>query len=358
MIERLSEKLPDRLKFAAHCAFRKSGYLYGEEWKLFVRDPEMRNALEERFQQLSQISLDLKLESFEDLIIQEQESSFVFPHADVLFYYGSLYVGGKEGLYSASRGGNRLPISKSKKIWDGPVLNLSANVFTLALASGSEGLFEYDLDKREGIKDVRQVSRTQCNSTRWLYTSVYSISYDQSFIADYSTPRISRSPSREEVMRLKMKREFLRFIDSEELFPRTNSQTKYTWGAHDKICRLYQDFVDIVRYSPVDREIAQRFRHIGSARIDPLIGKKQVINSDSAVFGYIVEYEDGIFIINSQLETFWLEGEPTNWRVFPNSADYTNQLHVIYDDYLSVLSFNTDYFVDQEQKTVGLRRGD
>ncbi len=58
--------------------------------------------------------------------------------------------------------------------------------------------------------------------------------------------------------------------------------------------------------------------------------------------------------MKSNLETLWLEGEPVNWCVFPKSTYYTNQLHVVYEDHLCIHSFNHDYFVNQDTKSVGI----
>ena len=48
-----------------------------------------------------------------------------------------------------------------------------------------------------------------------------------------------------------------------------------------------------------------------------------------------------------------LPGEPVNWRAFPRARHYQNQLHVVRDDHLEVLSFNHDYLVDQDSKRLG-----
>ncbi len=46
-----------------------------------------------------------------------------------------------------------------------------------------------------------------------------------------------------------------------------------------------------------------------------------------------------------------------HWRVFPRSDHYSNQLHIIYDDRLEIVSFVHDYFVDQSSKLSGFKRG-
>ena len=41
----------------------------------------------------------------------------------------------------------------------------------------------------------------------------------------------------------------------------------------------------------------------------------------------------------------------------PALEHYSNQLHIIYDDRLEIISFVHDYFVDQTSKLSGFRRG-
>ena len=82
--------------------------------------------------------------------------------------------------------------------------------------------------------------------------------------------------------------------------------------------------------------------------------KGEIISADSSLFGVVIEKENGLLIINSSLESQFLEGEPVNWRVFPRSINYTNQLHVVYEDALHIYSFNHDYFVDQSTKKMGI----
>ena len=50
-----------------------------------------------------------------------------------------------------------------------------------------------------------------------------------------------------------------------------------------------------------------------------------------------------------------IRGEPVRWRIFPRSTNFTNQLHIIYDDRIEILSFVHDYFVNQKSKLAGTR---
>jgi hypothetical protein len=141
------------------------------------------------------------------------------------------------------------------------------------------------------------------------------------------------------------KRVLRNVVPSSEIFghPTQNGVASYTWGVHDKICFATPKSVEVVQYSPYKDSSEERFTRLGEVDTNSLQG--EIVNGDSASFGFIVESEGGLLVINSLMESMWLEGEPVNWRVFPKSKFYTNQLHVIYHDHLCIYSFNQDYFV-------------
>ena len=71
--------------------------------------------------------------------------------------------------------------------------------------------------------------------------------------------------------------------------------------------------------------------------------------------GVVVELEHALVVYPSRGEPVTIPGEPVNWRVFPRSRHYANQLHVIWEEHLEVWSFNHDYLVDQQNKLLGVR---
>ena len=288
------------------------------------------------------------------ITIRQQENPFHFPHADSLFYYNKLYVGGSNGLQVSQRGGSRHPINeKPIKLWDGPVLSMAASHQSLALASGTEGLFESQLEV-ESISYFKERLRSSQPSTsvRWLYPSIYSSSYEGGYLADFDFEK--NATSRDEQKR-EQPRSLRDIIDVSRLFTyeRSNHITGYSWGSHDKICLATQDQIDVIRFHSTQTENKEHFESLGKVKVaKKFIG--DIVNADSAYFGYVIETAEGLLALSSSLENFWLDGEPVNWRVFPDSKDYVNHLHVIYDDHFCVFSFNHDYFIDQNAKKVGI----
>lgn len=100
----------------------------------------------------------------------------------------------------------------------------------------------------------------------------------------------------------------------------------------------------------VGRPAASRAGHPGDLERDGA----QIVSAKVALFGTVVELQNGLRVIPSAGAVVRLDGEPVCWRVFPRSYHYENQMHIIYDDRMEVLSFNHDYFVDQKSKLSGI----
>jgi len=106
--------------------------------------------------------------------------------------------------------------------------------------------------------------------------------------------------------------------------------------------------IEIVKYKHWEKNIESQL--ISLVRLNLKSWKGNVISGRTAVFGVIIECENAIVVLPSAGRIMTFRGEPINWRVFPRSKHYENQLHLIYDERLEVYSFNHDYFVDQDKK--------
>lgn len=351
LVEQISLHTEDYLRFAAHCAFRKGSYLYDYEWQLFIEDSDMRKLMISRFEELSQVPIVFSEAELSKFTLRHYDNPFVFPHADCLFYYNNLYVGSSDGLQVIERSRRTSSSHKSLKLWDGPVLSIAASHKYLTLASGTEGLFDgkLDLENKDKFK-VRLRSSQPATSVRWLYPSLYSSSYSGGYLVDFvlSKEHISEDGRKREQTRI-----FREIIEDDDLFMMDNANSaSYSWGSHDKICLATQNQIEVIKFlSHLDEE--SDLEPLGQVT---LTGRQltEVVSADSAHFGYIIEIEGGLLILNSLLETIWLDGEPVNWRIFPDSKDYVNHLHVIYEDHICVFSFTHDYFVDQDSKKAGI----
>ncbi|GAA5530994.1 hypothetical protein [Herpetosiphon gulosus] len=397
LIKSVSESQPDELQFATHCAFNKGSYLYQNEWMLFRKDIEMVGRLHDRFTTLAStpIEFDSFYNDMSKFIQSRANNSFLFPHADILLFHDNIFVGNNKGIESVKRTSiNRnLKHDNNKKISDIPVFSLSANNYLIAMASGEDGMYEYNIQDTEN-KDVIQRSENECFFVRWIYTSIFGSSHEKGYIADFApdndakqlaqsiSTRTEISESQETLLvtlpkleristthqdhletpnstpkKRKAPRKFKNFIYSANLFENSDEQDRYVWGSHDKICLINKDNIYVIKYNP---NLSNRYKPMGRINITKsglnIHELGDIVSCDSSYFGYIIEFDEGLVIINGNEEFMVLNGEPVNWRVFPDSRDYLNQMHVIYDDCIKILSFYDDYFINQNAKIAGLSK--
>jgi hypothetical protein len=380
--------IPQELKVASRFSLQHSDELYGN---LLLQDIEVRDLMKTKFQKLSELTVEVKSQDLENCIIDQQDSPFPFPHADSTIHYETMYVGSQSGVSAAKcKTGQWVEqsVEIAEKLFDMPVLSISASHLTLAVAAGKEGLFEYSLtsNSTEEHKKLENRSKNHCNLTRWLYPSIFGSSYfNDGYFVDFKTKKNTarkEQPSREmrqidsrisllekgegQKSARHYEREFQSLTSSRDIFAKyklkpnhigTNdntNDTNFTWGVQDKLCSLTGNSIELAQYIPSSRSKAteRKFKDLGSVEITELNG--EIISADSSLFGIILEQEDGLLVVSSSLESQFLKGEPVNWRVFPKARNYSNQLHVIYDDKLHIYCFNHDYFVDQSTKKLSI----
>lgn len=351
----------EHLRLAMRCAFGQGDYLYGNRWDLFFSDAQVKRLLQEKFESLATHTLELSQSRFEETTIGIQEVPFPFPHSDSTIYKRNLYVASTSGVFRASchKSGLRYPVStRPEKKWDAPIVAVSAYYDSLALAAGDEGLWELPINGdnwlHEDSSEARPLSLQNCQDCSWAFYSIYGSSHvGNSYLAaftreeddqqaEYKTSE--RGGSLDQVFR---RRKFDRLLADEQIFRHEG----YSWGAQDKLCQVVDGSIQVVRYEPW-KEATEQLTDIGTLQLAEWKG--DVVSGGVALFGTIAELENAIVVVPSQGQPITLAGEPVNWRVFPRSVHYKNQLHVIYEDRLEILSFNHDYFVAQQAKLSGI----
>ncbi len=352
------------LKLALSCAFTQSSLLYGDGSQPFVSDIEIKEVIRKKFELLllENINIDQKIK-FENLNYKsKQQSPFPFPHTDSCIYGKKMFIGSREGLFQASCDGKTTYAVSTRvtKGWDSAISSLSASYRSLAIAAGPEGLFEKSLDDGSlsfAKKESSLLMKGNFTSCNWLYYSIYGssnveggkladfkqvddedISEDELFKTIYS----SRGNSK--------KRKLNKVFTDKKLF--LNSGSGYSWGNQDKIFIANDNQISILKYKPWDHE--NKFTALNTLNLHAWKG--QVISAATALFGTVIECENAIVVLPTEGDPITIPGEPINWRIFTRSKNYENQLHIIYDDRLEIYSFNHDYFVDQDEKVLGIRR--
>ena len=335
-------RLPDLVKLPFTCAFARSDFLYSMDLRELMHDREVRLLMQSKFRTLGQRSFEIDKKVRTRHTAGTQDNPCPFPHADLEIYKQCLYVGSKTGIVSAScNKQTRYPIStRTDKKWDAPTLALSASYGSLAIAAGDEGLYEYNLDSYvQGDPEPTQLSKVACRDCDYTYFSVFASSGNSGYLAEFT--KVGEGGN------------FERHFEGIETAQAIFGTEGYSWGVQDKICQALQGTIKVARYTPWADADDERIQSLGNIRFAPWKG--DIVSASTASFGVIVELENAIVVLPSAGRPITLRGEPVNWRVFPRSRHYKNQLHVVYDDRLEVLSFNHDYLVDQKSKLLGTK---
>ena len=327
---------------------------------MLFEDADVADFVRAKFQRLSETPLVVDNDMLCSQEKGQQDSPFPFPHADLDVYARKAYVGGSSGIAVGSIGGaTKYPVTtRAERTWDAPVLRVAAGWDSLAVAAGDEGLFEAQLFSANSLaskktplfSDPIQISASSCVDCSWAYWSIFASSPAGGFLATFRTEesynnRLLHSDQSHEYA-VNPERQFERIVTSEEMW----GETGYTWGVGDKLCLAVCDVIKVIQYTPGNPEM---IRPVGEVDVGPR--GTDVVSASATPFGIVVELDDAIVVHTSSGETVELEGEPSNWRVFPKARHYANQLHVVRENCLEIYSFNHDYLVDQQQKVAGLR---
>lgn len=331
------------------CAFRRSSLLYQSDIAHILRDSEIQPVVLEKFNRLGQQPFEVPAASWSAFITHENDNPVPFPHADIAVYLKQLFVCSAHGVWKGDlRTAKSRPMTNRalEVLSDAPCFDIAFWNRIVAMASGSNGAFQMNVgDERGwlGISDEPEVLTTEhTQAVEWMYGSVFCSSDLGGVLLDYTPFREDDQGSRQLRGTFAAGQLFGEAVDG-----------RYTWGAKEKLCAASQTSVAVTKYSHYAGEDEERLTDLGEFRFErPL--HSLPIKADSSYFGYVLETDDGLVILGSNGETRWIDGEPVNWRLFRTSIDYVNQLHVAWDDHLSILSFNDDYLVSQPDKRIGL----
>jgi hypothetical protein len=349
-------QLDSSLRLAMQCAFCRSDYLYGNQWSLAFSDHEILAVIRSKFDRLSVMQLEVAATRLDEVSIGAQISPFPFPHADSTIYRKNIFVATSEGVFRATcNKRTRKPVSsRSEKTWDAAAQAIAASYGSLAIAAGDDGLFEFPISNGWPPTDSQarsaQVAPQNCTDCSWAFYSIFASSHlNSGYLASFKKEMEYQQHST-------FRRVFKGVISAEDIF----HDRGYSWGSQDKFCQAHEQVVSITRYTPWAEEDETQLENLGSVDLGPetiqlASWKGGVVAGGLAAFGVIIECENALVIAPSEGSPITVPEEPVNWRIFPRSVQYENQLHVICNDRLEIYSFNQDYFVDQTRKVLGTR---
>lgn len=354
LIEETFKKEVDDL--VLQCAFTRGDYLYGSDFPLLFRDLEIKDVLFNKFSKASDKDLFISPKRLKKFELSKQDNPALELPTDTYIYNNTLFTLTDSGVYSASvhKKNTKFGVStRLNKLWDCPLLSIKAKGNTLAMAGGDEGLFELHLDNYYGDllelekvdSRIYKVSDHHSSLVDWSFASLYSSSYvDSGFLAAFGW--------NENQDRSKLERRFKKVIPDSRIFEKTG----FSWGCQEKIYLANCNTIEVVKYiqkgmSSENEDSA--FQHLESIDFDAIHGS--ITSGGIAYFGIIIEYEDALSVLCSDDALITLPEAVARWRVYPRSKRYENHLHIIYEDRLTIYSFNHDYFVDQASKLKGIQ---
>lgn len=344
-------------RFAYFCAFIHGDYLYGDRWRLIFEDPLVNKAIKHRFDRIKDVTFDIK--KMNENLISICSNPFPFPHSDCIIYRKykknpDLYISTSEGLlkspYYEHKNGNLFnTIKNSIKCHDIPSFNIDAQSDMIISSCGNDGVWGWsEVDDFNSVFDDLNLMRLSANHSTWInwsFSDIFSSSYyNGGYLLETSLNRENKNEQSFSIIK-----EF----DANELFDKRG----LTWGVGDKICSLRDGEISIYRYKRNIKNDEEKFTKLESF-YDERISFSNIIKTGSAPWGYILEYRTMLLIIQSNGELIKIEHENqeiVNWRIFTRSVRYSNQLHVIFEDNISIYSFNNDYFQNQFEKNIGIR---
>ncbi|RNI31957.1 hypothetical protein EFA69_05470 [Rufibacter immobilis] len=362
IIQSLIKKETDKIAFTF--SFLDGNYLYKSSLIELFKDKDFKQLLLKKFQRLENKIFEITQNKLEKFLIGEQETPTGILPTDTEIYSNQLYFIHDEGLFSGSvhrAKSEKYPVSsRPVKLWDCNLLSIKANKYPqIALSGGDEGLFELNtsraqpenLKKVETKKPIYQVSSEHSSFSNYSYLNIYNTSLiKESFLATFKWSAKLNPTGQKDISR-----NFEEKITDKFLFKTNSNQHFVSWGIADKIYKARNGGFEIIKFNNYANEEKgeEKFQILTSLNLQAWKG--EVTNGGTAYFGNIVECENALIVILSNNQTITIPGPITRWRVYPRSINYENHLHVILDESIDIYSFNQDYFLNQEEKAIGIQ---
>jgi hypothetical protein len=354
----------ESIRTALRVAFADSDLFYNPKVRKVLADPNIDAIIRGQLAKLAAITVEMRQRSW-DRYLTTSDTPFDFLSTDTDVYYNKIIAAGDEGLFSLPRSvaGTKDMIARTQKHHDGRVLQVKASNqnTAVAAAAGSDGLFEFVAKCRseELLNDKRKLATVPCSGCDWAFKSVFGWNSETAFLASFKEVKDPKSQ--------KKLRRFDKVLHQDQIFEEQDFELEddaRVWGSHEKVFCISGNKLKVLTYQPpsyderrkkdVDSQ-NHKFSTMSSQSVD--FDADEIITTGTAPFGTVIELEDRLLVLRSDGTVNEFPGEAVHWRVFPRSENYSNQLHIIYDDFIQIVSFVHDYFVDQNKKLFGFARG-
>ncbi len=352
--ERLIQDLGAQLAPGAADAFR---FAFAESNALYRSVIDGKD-LKQSFGAVDADRFEISKRKLFNYLVDQGDTRFPFPHASSTIYYDRMLVASPEGIHGAIYDNFQDSLRAVEQLTDLPANQAWPAYHSLAIAGGTEGLFEIDLGLDESTwlapHKPTQVSPRETDACDWMFKNIVAMSIDSgSFLARYETPTSAvpgpsaDHPVVDEAESETISRVLGELDDLESILPQqVRGGKSFVWGSQDKFYQAETGRITAfrsVRDGRIFRTGSFEMRH----------GIESLVSVQTSLFGVVLEFDSGLLVMTSDEKIHDIPGEPVNWRVFPRSKRYENHLHVIGDAELTIHSFNQDADVDQFSKRIG-----
>jgi hypothetical protein len=329
------ENESERIKFAAHHIFCNGNQLYNDAVQYLVAHPDILAIVKDELNKVSDMDffVDIKEISTSGSIICEFD---FFPTA-IDIYNNRIYVGSRNGLYLIN---NKKPEILDKR----PALDISHSTYkTLAVAASEDGGYEVDARNASNPGDFIKKYKPNESITNGIAIACGWSSQDTVF----STRTGNTTIANYELKSTRGEKEKERLFKSVHSINEDFSANSYVWGNADRAFSVSEAGVDYYKYNEKNK------LKVDFGMSTP-INNKDIVMAKTASFGIVIETRKSLVIIPSDNgESILINEQPVSWRVFGESNNYTNQIHIIFDDRIEIFAFAHDYFVNQADKIFG-----
>lgn len=349
---------------ALRVAFSDSDLFYNLKVRKVLKDPQIDLIIRAQLEELAALPIEALSRNLRGHL-SISDTPFPFLSTDTEVYYNQILAGGDEGLFSIHRSGAGVKsmLHRVHKHHDGRILQVKASNqnTAVAAAAGGDGLFEFAANwkSEELLDNKKRLTPTPCSGCDWAFKSVFGWNSQSSFLASF---REETDPQAN-----KKVRRFDKVLHQEQIFEGQGfslGDDARVWGSQEKVFCISGRELKVLTYQPPISDGRKKssggdqnhsFSKMGFKTLN--FDASQVVSTGTAPFGTVIELFDRLVVLRSDGEVNEFVGESVHWRVFPRSENYSNQLHIIYEDHIQIVSFVHDYFVDQSQKLLGFARG-
>lgn len=259
--------------------------------------------------------------------------------SDLTIYKNRIYYSSEKGVSIIDfkwANGRIESFSNPKKIWAEPSFTISVNTFyRLAISAGKSGLLGYIPDNSTvNEKFIKQLFDSICTDCDWQDESLIANTINGVKLLEFDVlPTESEfNGDKKEYWPLinKLKRNDPIINDISNT---NNTNIINAWQAGNKLFFLSHD----MRVGYIDKNdfSTQNYKfHFSNSRFNDVIASK------TASFGTVIESNDSLkTIIKNDIET--IDSDFSTWKVFPRSKSYANQIHIIKDAHLKILTIDS-----------------